>query len=230
MEEFTNYLLGCKDKYDDEKKITDEANDSLEKQVKTKEETAQKRIINKLTKDRNPEIKELNLKEEDQKGANEDFASKLRQELEKTNLLEDERLTLLEKQRLGTAELKKLNEAILIQETSLGTLKIDNDGLGKAVDAQQKIISEERKTNQKEQDKNNVYKKNHAALKAKLDFIEKNYDYSSQPKAMRLEDFKDLINSNNSVNGAVEVFQTHLALCQKEIQEIETRKDMMKQF
>lgn len=85
MEEFTNFLLDQKDRLEDEKKQTDEANEDLAKQVRVREETAQKRIINKLQKDRNPEIKDLMLKEDDQKVANEDFSNKHRNETEKTD-------------------------------------------------------------------------------------------------------------------------------------------------
>lgn len=87
MEAFTNFLLDQKDKLDDMKKATDEANDDLAKQVRIREETAQKRIINKLNKDRNPEIKDLMLREDDQKNANEDFSAKHRNEKDKTDQL-----------------------------------------------------------------------------------------------------------------------------------------------
>lgn len=101
-EAFTEYLLEKKERYDEDKKHTDETNEDLDRQVRTKEETAQKRIISKLQKDRNPEIKELVLKEEDQQTANEDFAAKHRTEVDKTNTLIEERLKLEEDKRLMT--------------------------------------------------------------------------------------------------------------------------------
>lgn len=89
--------------------------------------------------------------------------------------------------------------------------------LGKAVDEKQKSVFEQRMVKQIETEKNYTFTKNHAALSAKLQFIESNYDYSTQPKNLRLEDFRELVASNNGVNSAVEQFQGHLQKCQKEI-------------
>ena len=49
---------------DDEKKRIDESNEDLERQLKAKEEANLKRLLAKLQKDKNPEIKELIAKEE----------------------------------------------------------------------------------------------------------------------------------------------------------------------
>ena len=84
MEEYTEYLMGQKDYLDDEKKRVDEQNEDLEKQVKAKEEANLKRLIAKIQRDKNPDIKELILKEEDQSAENDDFNNKLRTEIEKT--------------------------------------------------------------------------------------------------------------------------------------------------
>jgi len=47
-----------------------------------------------------------------------------------------------------------------------------------------------------ESDKNNKFAKANAALRAKLEFIEKSYDYSSTAKQMSIADFKELMMSN----------------------------------
>jgi len=59
MEDATEYLGGQKEDLDDRKKATEEHNDDLERQLKAKEEANTKRMIAKLQRDKNPQIKEL---------------------------------------------------------------------------------------------------------------------------------------------------------------------------
>jgi cytidylate kinase len=54
-------------------------------------------------------------------------------------------------------------------------------------------------------------------LKAKLEFIESKYDYSSAAKQMSINDFKELIESNLSVNKTVDAFTSNLDNIKKEI-------------
>jgi len=64
MEDATEYLAGQKDMLDESKKETEELNEDLEKQLKAKEEANKKRMIAKLQRDKNPQIKELMVHEE----------------------------------------------------------------------------------------------------------------------------------------------------------------------
>jgi len=128
---------------------------------------------------------------------------------------------------LGNIEKTKLTALIEDQSGKLTALKTENDEKQRVVDEKLKRVTEMRTTSTKEQDRNNRNKKNLAALQAKLEFIESKYDYSSQAKGLRIEDFKDLQVSNSNVNNAIEGFTSKLTTCQKEIQEIETRKSMM---
>lgn len=61
-----------------------------------------------------------------------------------------------------------------------------------------------------ENEKNMKFSKANAALRAKLEFIESKYDYSSSAKQMSVEDFKELIMSNVSVNNTVSSFTDKL--------------------
>jgi hypothetical protein len=87
-------------------------------------------------------------------------------------------------------------------------------------------VEEARKVNLFEEEKNRKYAKANAALKAKLDFIETKYDYTSSAKNMSLEDFKDLMNSNSNVNQTMDGFTQKLIGIQKEIQSMEAMKNM----
>jgi hypothetical protein len=77
-----------------------------------------------------------------------------------------------------------------------------------------------------EEQKNQKFAKNNAALKAKLAFIEEKYDQSSAVKKLSLEDFRALVDSNNSVNTAVDGFTGKLNDVQKEVQSLEALKEM----
>jgi len=68
-----------------------------------------------------------------------------------------------------------------------------------------------------EKEKNQKYLRSNAALRAKLEFIEQKYDYSSAAKQMSITDFKELIQSNLSVNKTVDGFTSKLENVQREI-------------
>lgn len=75
-----------------------------------------------------------------------------------------------------------------------------------------KVVEEEKRINQIENEKNNRYKKANAALLAKLKFIEENYDYSSKAKAINIADFKEIMDSNLNVNSSIEGFTQKLSV------------------
>jgi hypothetical protein len=60
-----------------------------------------------------------------------------------------------------------------------------------------KAVEEARKINLFEEEKNRKYAKANAALKAKLQFIEEKYDYTSSATGLSLDDFRELVQSNN---------------------------------
>ena len=93
---------------DEQKKQKEEENEDLDKQWRAKEEAAKKRLIAKLQRDKNPEVKELIAKEEEQTEANEDFRNKFRVETEKTTTLLDELIQLKENMRMQVISIKIL--------------------------------------------------------------------------------------------------------------------------
>ena len=95
------------------------------------------------------------------------------------------------------------------------------------VNGKLKLVEEARKVNSYENEKNRKYAKANAALRAKLQFIEDKYDYTSNAKNLSIEDFKELMNSNTSVNNSLTGFADKLLNVQKEIQSLEAMKNMM---
>lgn len=91
-----------------------------------------------------------------------------------------------------------------------------------------KKVETARSLNIKEEEKNRYLNKQSAALEAKLNFIEKNYDYSTVAKQIEIEYITSLVNSNDSINKGFNKFTEKLGVIQQEIREIETRKEQQK--
>ena len=90
LTEATEYLNQKRDDLTEEKKMADLKNDELKTQLKAQEEIANKRLQNKLNREKSAEIKELLANEEMIKQTNEDIQNKFRAEKENyDNLLRD---------------------------------------------------------------------------------------------------------------------------------------------
>lgn len=207
---------------DDEKKRIDESNEDLERQLKAKEEANLKRLLAKLQKDKNPEIKELIAKEEQQQQDNEEQANKFREEREKHDQLLDDLIQLRETLKLTKEQFDTTTENLKVQDEDLTALKATIDTKQKDVNAKLKVVEEARKVKLQEKERNRTYAKANAALKAKLEFIEAKYDFTSSAKNLSVQDFKELIDSNKNINETMEGFHVKLSDVKREIREYET--------
>lgn len=102
--------------------------------------------------------------------------------------------------KLTTEKFEVTTKNIEIQEKELKQLRETIEEKQAVANATLKEVEEARRVNTFEEEKNRKYAKANAALKAKLDFIESKYDYTSSAKSMSIEYFKDLMNSNQSIN------------------------------
>lgn len=90
LTEATEMLTQKRDDLSEEKKLADGKNEELKTQLRAQEEVANKRLQNKLNREKSAEIKELLANEEMIKAANEDIMNKLRAEKETyDNILTD---------------------------------------------------------------------------------------------------------------------------------------------
>lgn len=80
--------------------MTAETNEDLERTLKAKEEANQKRLLAKLQRDKNPTIKELIAKVENNKENTEELGAKHREESEKHDQVLNELVELKERLRL----------------------------------------------------------------------------------------------------------------------------------
>ena len=72
------------------------------------------------------------------------------------------------------------------------------------------MVEDARKVNVYEDEKYRKLSKLNTALVAKLKFIEEQYDYTSTAKSMSMQDFKELMESNLTMNKAMNPFMTKL--------------------
>ena len=74
--------------------------------------------------------------------------------------------------------------------------------------------------NAEEDSKHRHLQQQNTALTAKKNFIEANYDYTSNVSELNLETFKSVVQSNDQVNSTVGNFVTKVDDVKKEVQKI----------
>ena len=74
--------------------------------------------------------------------------------------------------------------------------------------------------NQEEDAKHRHLQQQNTALTAKKNFIEANYDYTSNVSELNLETFKSVVQSNDQVNSTVGNFVSKVDDVKKEVQKI----------
>jgi long-subunit acyl-CoA synthetase (AMP-forming) len=105
----------------------------------------------------------------------------------------------------------------LAQDEQIKEITAVNEQKQKDVNDRLKRVEEARKLNLFEDEKNRKLGKVNAAHKAKMQFIEEKYDYTSKAKSMALQDFKELMETNDGVNTSITPFTAKLEEVQKEI-------------
>lgn len=226
-EEVAEILQKQKEDLQRQMKGTAEQNEQMEAQNKAKEEANQKRLIAKLLKDKNPHMKELIQKVEDNANNNEEFQKKLFEETEKHDNLLDELTNRKESYKLAREKDEEIRQILDIQEKELEDRGLENTANEETVKEKLKKVEQMRKDNIFMDEKNRQYQKVNAALKAKLKFIEEKYDYTSAVKSLSTSDFSDLIKAHTEINATMDGFKEKLSDVQKQIQQIEAERNLM---
>lgn len=71
-----------------------------------------------------------------------------------------------------------------------------------------------------EQERHRIVEQQNTAFEAKKEFIEANYDYTSNVNDMNLEIFKNIVSSNTEVNETVHSFVDKASSVKKEVSKI----------
>lgn len=199
LEDVTDMLAEKKEELIEAKKAAEIKNEELKKEAATKEELAQKRIQTKLNRDKNVEVKELIAQEETAVQHNQELVSKLGDEKKKYESLLDEKLEIDEKLIISTKAFEETKEKIIAQDKIIEEFKAKIEAQTKVTDELTHKIDEEKKINRVEEEKFRKLAQMNAALKAKLQFIESKYDFTTNVNVLNSDDFKSLMNTNEMV-------------------------------
>ena len=101
-------------------------------------------------------------------------------------------------------------QAIEVQDAKLQELKALIEEEQKKFDEQNEQLGEEMKKNRFEEAKSRDLNQKYAALAAKLEFIEKGYDYKGNVQGIQLEVLKEVMQKNSLVNEQLTNFVTKL--------------------
>lgn len=199
LEDVTDMLAEKKEELIEAKKAAEIKNEELKKEAAIKEELAQKRIQTKLNRDKNVEVKELIAQEETAVQHNQELVSKLGDEKKKYESLLDEKLEIDEKLIISTKAFEETKEKIIAQDKVIEEFKAKIEAQTKVTDELTHKIDEEKKINRVEEEKFRKLAQMNAALKAKLQFIESKYDFTTNVNVLNSDDFKSLMNTNEMV-------------------------------
>lgn len=200
LEDATEYLNNKKEELIESKKIAEVKNEELRKELAAKEEIAAKRLQAKLNRDKNVEVKELIAQEETAIQHNQELIGKLEEEKKKYEGLLDEKLEIDEKLLQATKDLEDTKAKLAAQEVFIGELRAKIDAQSKITEDLNAKTEEEKKVNKVEEERFRKLAQTNAALKAKLEFIQSSYDFTTNVKVLNTDDFNSLMNSNNTVS------------------------------
>lgn len=137
----------------------------------------------------------------------------MEEEKRKFDELKKERLDLEEKLKLTVANLEEHKVKIEGQDKTLEELRAQIDTKKASVATLENSIKEETKVHTKEERDNRKLAKDNAALEAKLKFIREKYDFNSNVRNLKPDEFTELENTNTEVS-AFFLFQTGHQNCE----------------
>lgn len=149
------------------------------------------------------EVKELIAQEETAIQHNQELIGKLEEEKKKYEGLLDEKLEIDEKLLQATRDLEDTKAKLAAQEIFIGELRAKIDAQSKITEDLNAKTEEEKKVNKVEEERFRKLAQTNAALKAKLEFIQSKYDFTTNVKVLNTDDFNSLMNSNNTVSFAL---------------------------
>lgn len=195
-----------RDNLTEEKREAEEKNEELKKQIEAQNEIARKRLMAKLNRDKTAEIKELLAQEQIVKDYNDVNYQKLQDEKQKYDNLLSERMHKEEELRLLNKQLDEDTEAVKLQDADLAELqKLIDIEQEKLTDFTSKVL-EERDIKKREEDRHHLAQQTNTARSAKKIWIEQTYGDHEHVEKMKVDTFRQIMESNSEVNTHVDSF------------------------
>ena len=198
-----------------------EKNSALKKEVDAKDQTERMRIQKRLNETKNPELRDVMINSQVVAENITQLEGKLDEEKEKYDKLLNERLVLDRLLELMKNDLEKNKSIIDQQNAEIAELKAITSELDKEVnglEAGEVGLSVE---NKEVENKYRRLAKTNVSLKAKLEFLLHNFDYSTNVKTLNIDDFRNLVSSNDMVNQSVIQFIDKLAVRKDDVMRFE---------
>ena len=149
------------------------------------------------------EVKELIAQEETAVAHNNELFAKLEEEKKKYEGLLDEKLEVDERLLLATKAFEETKVKLHDQEEVITKLRAQIEAQQKVTEELAAKVEEEKKVNKIEEERFRKLAQMNAALRAKLDFIQQKYDFTTNVSVLNSDDFKSLMTSNEMVNTTI---------------------------
>jgi chromosome segregation ATPase len=112
----------------------------------------------------------------------------------------DEKLDIEERLEIVTKNFDELKTKIDTQHTQSDDLKLKIRDQTAIVEDLTAKVEEEKKVNKVEEEKYRRLAQTNASLRAKLEFIQRKYDFTANVNKLNSDDFKTLVTSNDMVS------------------------------
>lgn len=159
-----------------------------------------KNLQSKLQRNKNIEVKELLQHKESAENHNRELATKLADEKANHDKLLHDKLELDEQMETNTRQEKELADKNSQTAEVLTQLRAKIDEQTKATDELNLKVDEAKKTNKTEEERYRRLVQQNAALKAKLEFIQSKYDFTTNVNVLKSDDFQQLMSTNEIVS------------------------------
>ena len=203
MQLVNDYIVKKKGDVINERKKYVDLNVELRHEIDAKNQLNQIRIQKKVKEQNSEEIQDLNNKLKEYNEKIKDQEDNMNRQLglikKYTNeiILKKIQLKHFEEQRKELTE--SIDEKVNESSEKLEELNKQNEEL-------KAKIGKEKTDNELNRNRNKILAEEHSAISSKLDFIVQNYDYTTNLKKIKMEDLKNLTETNTMVNGTIDNF------------------------
>jgi DNA repair exonuclease SbcCD ATPase subunit len=206
MELVNDYYVKKKQNVVNERKKYVDLNVELRHEIDSKNQLNEIRIQKKVKEANSEEIQNLNNHLNETNEKIKDLEDKIQKELEKiknfNNDIIKNNIELKHKEE-KKAELMETIDKRIKESTEL---KEKAEELNRNNEELKQKIGKEQTDNELIRNRNKLLAEEYSALQSKYDFITKNYDYTTNLKKIKVDDLKNLTQTNNLVNSTIDTF------------------------
>ena len=206
MELVNDYYVKKKQNVVNERKKYVDLNVELRHEIDSKNQLNEIRIQKKVKEANSEEIQNLNNHLNETNEKIKDLEDKIQKELEKIKNFNND--IIKNNIELKHKEEKKdeLMETIDKRIKESTELKEKAEELNRNNEELKQKIGKEQTDNELIRNRNKLLAEEYSALQSKYDFITKNYDYTTNLKKIKVDDLKNLTQTNNLVNSTIDTF------------------------